>query len=200
MNGVNILKNKIKRLGEIANIRSGYHFRKSLDRIGGKGINVIQAKDISSENIVNFSNLSSVDNSDYKKHFFIKKGDILLSSRGKFRAGMVVRNIQNTIASTSIYIISPNYKDILSEYLIVYLNSIKGQKLINKNVSGAYIKTILRKSLEDIEVFIPDISTQEQVIEIFKNAQSQEELLEEKKVLTKRIAQGAINKLITNQI
>lgn len=200
MNRLNISKDNTKRLGEIANIRSGHHFRKSLSRVAGKGVKVIQARDITSKNNVDFSDLPSVDKSDFRKRFFIKKGDILLSSRGKFKAGVVDVDIKNTIASTSLYIISLKTKTILPTYLSVYLNSVKGQKLIRENVSGAYIKTILRKNLEDIKIVIPDVNTQKQIIQIYENVQNQERLLEQKKILTKNLSKGLINNILTKKL
>ncbi len=84
--------------------------------------------------------------------------------------------------------------------MAIYLNSIKGQRQLSEQMTGAAIKTILRKDLENLNFEVPALEKQQQIIDIYQNNQKQQQLLKQKIFLTNKISKGAINKLITNQI
>lgn len=71
----------IKRIGDIARVKSGYAFKSEwwID----EGVSVIKIKDIQN-NTIDFSDLSKVseENSLYAKQFFVTEGDLLIAMTG----------------------------------------------------------------------------------------------------------------------
>ncbi len=72
---------KIKRIGEIARVKSGYAFKS--EWWTDEGVPVIKIKDIQN-NTIDFSDLSKVseENAQYAKQFFVTEGDLLIAMTG----------------------------------------------------------------------------------------------------------------------
>ena len=182
-------------LKNIAKTIAGYTFRKALQENTDGGMFVIRAKDISDELYIDKGNLIRIDFQEHKTKAFVKKNDIIISVRGKFKAGIIRDSIKNIIASSSVYILRLEDKKILPEYLTIYFNSRAGQSELKKIATGTIIKTILRKELEDIKITIPKLHTQNKIIELYKNNKAQQKILDRKKVLIDEVLENIINKI-----
>ena len=191
---------QIYTLQALVEIISGYSFRSAIENSKDDGVFVLQSKNVIGYNNIDTTNLPQVDLKDLKTKAFVQKNDVLFSSRGVFRAGYLKNDIQNTLASSSLYILRINTDTILPEFLAIYLNSQEGQKVIQKAVSGGSVPVIFRNALADIEIPLLPLVKQRQVIDIYNNWQKQEALLIKKISLHKNIAQGALSILLTNKI
>lgn len=187
-----------KLLKNIAEVLPGHSFRSSLKGLLGDKIRVIQAKDINYSSKVDLSDAIIVGDTGFKAKFFTQKDDVILAARGTPRAGVIKFETENTIISTSVYIIRPTDKNINPEYLAIYLNSLKGQKLLGERMTGAAIKTILRRDLENIEVVVPSLEKQKEIIDIYRNNQAQQKLFKQKEFLINKISEGVINKILNS--
>lgn len=192
-----IIMSKTLLFKNIANISTGYPFRAALNKLSGNDIKVISAKNITENTVINFNNLTAVRDIGFKEKFYVCFNDIILTARGYFKAGVVDEVIENTIASASVYIIRLTDKNILPKYLAIYFNSAIGQKKLSERATGAAITTILKSDLENIDINIPNLEKQKQIIEVYENNQAMQKLLKQKAFLTNKISQGLINKSLT---
>lgn len=183
----------------IAEVITGYTFRSALPLRTDGPIQVIQAKDVGSEIRVEEKSLARIKHQEFKTGAFVRKNDVIFSARGNFRAGVFDSNAKNIMASSSVYILRITDKNVLPEFLAIFLNSVAGQKQIKQSLTGGAIKTILRKDLENLKVAIPEIAEQKLVIDIYKNSKKQWEMLRHKQAIIKKMADSAINKLINSQ-
>lgn len=188
----------IKDLKDIAEIIAGYSFRTALQGKEGASLFVIQAKNILSGGFVDESNLDGIDFENYRSKATIKKNDIVVSSRGSFRAGLVGSGTKNIIAASSVYILRLKNKDIRPEYLMIYLNSSHGQKQLIESSTGVAIKSIKKNDLENIKVIVPTLEKQEKIIEVYYANNKLQESLARKIELINNINEVAINKLLKN--
>ncbi len=186
-----------KKLKDITEIILGYTFRKSIVQSNNGNYSVILAKDINNETPISTSSLSKINLKTLNPTALIKPNDILLSSRGIFKAAVFNDKTTNIIAASSIFILRPTSKDILPEYLSILLNSSVGQTKIQKIITGSSIKTILKSDLENIDIEIPSLENQKTIIEIIKNLSHQEKILEEKISLNKKLTKSILQKLLT---
>lgn len=186
-----------KSLKEISEILAGYTFRGALKSEAQGKIKVILAKHITDDGTINYPELIKITQVPPRTNAYVQNGDILLSSRGIFRAGVFNVEDSNVIAASSTFILRVANKEVIPEFVAIYLNSEAGQSDIQKILTGSTIKTILRRSLENLKIPIPPLSVQKQVIEIKQNIQEREKLLNKKIDLSKNIAEGAIKKLLT---
>jgi len=187
-----------KYLKEVTEIIAGYTFREALISDSNGETQVLLAKNINTDGTINYPELTKINLNLPRTNAFINKNDVLLSSRGIFRSGVFDNDSTNTIAASSMFILRIKDNSIFPEYLSIYLNTRAGQNCIQKILTGSTIKTILRRSLENLTIPIPPLSIQKMIIDISKNLQQSEKLLTKKINLTKNIAEGAIKLLITN--
>lgn len=179
-----------KNIKNIASVIAGYTFRTALKSHKNGLMSVVQAKDILGAFYIAKDNLSKIDLQEYQTRAMIEKNDIIISSRGSFRASIIKNNMTNAIASSSVYILRVEDKNILPEYLAIFLNSVDGQKKIKKKMTGSVIKTILRKDLENVKIPIPSKDIQNKIIDLYRNNQNQQKLLDRKKILINQITES----------
>ena len=187
-----------KDLKDIAEVIAGYSFRTALRSKENASLFVLQAKNILDNSTVDEENLDGIDFENYRSKAIVKKGDVVISSRGSFRTGLVSLEAKNIIAASSVYILRLKKETVLPEYLAIYLNSSEGQKQLIESATGAAIKTIRRSDLENISVVVPSIETQEKIIRLYHTSKKLQKALIIKMQLISNINEGAINKLLNN--
>lgn len=184
-------------LKDLAEVITGYTFRTALKSKEDSSLFVLQAKNISDNSSVDEDGLDGIDFENYWSKAIVKKNDVVVSSKGSFRAGVIRTGDKNIIAASSVYIIRPKNDSINSEYLAIFLNSMTGQKQISEKATGAVINTILRKDLENIKIALPEIQKQEKIIQLYQANKKLQKALHRKMDLINSINEVAINKLLT---
>lgn len=184
-------------LKNISDITAGYSFRTALER-GDGSMFVLQAKNITDNLTVDEDNLDSINFENYKSQAIVEKGDVVISSRGHFRAGLVSLSTKNVIAASSVYVLRIKSRDVIPDYLAIFLNSDGGQKQIKEISAGAVIPAILRKDLEDIVVPIPTLSIQEKIVMLYHSSKKLQRALKRKAELIDNLNESVLNKLLKN--
>lgn len=185
-----------KSLSEIAEIIAGYTFRGALKNDPHGETQVISARNISNDGTVDQSELIRISLVLPRTNAGIARNDVLLSSRGIFRAGVLDQDTENIVAASSLFIIRIKDRNVIPEYLSIYLNSDQGQNSIQKVLTGSTIKTILRGALENLFIPIPSLDVQRTIVRISQNWTKREKLLSRKIDLGKSIAEGTVKYLL----
>ncbi len=191
-----------KKLGEMANIVTGYTFRDSLENDPNGSISVLQARNIStSHDVSNLAGLTLISPQSLRTPYFLEYNDVLIVSRGSgigsFRSAVFASRDKNVIASSSLHIIRVTDVTILPKYISLYLNSVDGQKALSQIVTGSsYIQSILLKNLMNLEIPTPPIHLQKSIIALHENIIEQEKLLSRKNQLKKNIINSTFSNLI----
>jgi restriction endonuclease S subunit len=186
-------------LKDISNISAGYSFRSALDWQTNGNTYILQANNISENIEINESELRRINFDDQAASAIIFNNDVVISSRGNFRAAVVVSEAKNILATSSVYLLRIKSNQLLGEYLAIYLNSKSGQKQLLAKSTGGIINTILRKDVEEIEVPIISLNNQRQIINLYKNNQQLKKVFVEKINLTDKIIAGTINNLLNSK-
>lgn len=176
---------KLYNLANIAEIISGYSFREAIVENKNSKVFIVQAKDTKNNLHISEKDLREIENLSYGEKS-AKDGDVIMSNKGFF-SSTVIKSKAKIIPSSSVYIIRPNQEKILSEYLAIYLNSRAGQIEIKKYESGGGIKIIPLKDLGNVKVMIPEIERQKIIIDLYKNIERQNKILERKKIINQNI-------------
>ena len=187
-------KTKIKYIGDII---TGYTFRGAIQEYPDSSLFVLQAKNIEKDTLsINVSDLvAAVCDTSHTKAF-IKPNDVVISNKGVFRSA-VVRSNKKILASSSVYILRvKDTKLVLPEYLALYLNSPIGQQKLNHLMTGAAIKYILRKDIENINIHLISLEDQRKLVDFYYNISTQINLLERKCDIMKNIVNGTLNKIL----
>jgi restriction endonuclease S subunit len=150
---------KYKPLKELAIIKQGYSYRTFLENNPAGNVSIILPKDIDEKGNISTDNLLKINISIIKEGTLLKKGDIIISNKGRFTAGVIKNDDIALIAGGNFFIIRLTAK-INPHYLEFYLNSFAGQKQISK-LQGITTTKILTKSFcQDLQ--IPIISEEKQ--------------------------------------
>lgn len=183
-----------KYLSELAEIITGYTFRKDT-KLEGEAVKLLQAKNVRNELIITGENLDSISLDLTNLNAVAKNGDMILTSRSRFRAA-IVKSEQPIIVSSSAYIIRPKSTEIDSLFMAIYLNSNQGQNELTKISSGNYIESLLKSHLVDLPIPLPSLSKQKQIVNLFQNIQTQKSLLKNKTQLITNISEGVLARQI----
>ena len=102
------------------------------------------------------------------KRYELEDGDLLLTTRGTaIKTGVFKKQDILCIASANLCVIRPS-KDISTEYLKIFFNSTIGAKMLKSLQRGASVMNINYKDVEELEVPIPSIERQNEIIHEYK--------------------------------
>lgn len=121
-----------------------------------------------------------VDEVDMKYTQFLRKGDVLFSTKGKIFASVWQDQMINAVATGTFLILKVKDKSITPEYLAMYLNSSKAKKYYDLHIKTATVSHIGKKQLELLEIEIPPIEKQNLLVSVHK-------LMGEEKKLTNEL-------------
>lgn len=138
---------------------------------------------------------STVDN----KRFLLQDNDVLLTGKGfKKFAWLYKKEIGQAIASSLFFIIKPNTKIILPQYLVLSLNSIKMKHYFKILGEASTIPSIPKKELMQLKIKVPSIEKQQKIVRmatlIDKDIQLSKEIVAQKIALKKAV----LEKMITD--
>ena len=188
---------KALHLSEIANIQSGYSFRVKVVNIDNGKLGVIQAKDIKGL-YVDEGSLARIDQ-DYAESRIQQDGDILLTSRGSFRAS-VGKFSEATIASSSLFTIRLTSKEFLPEYVSIYLNSDAAQYYFSQSAKGATIQSLVIDDLRNLSIPHIPLENQQIIINLQRNIEDQNRLLKRKQEIVNGVLNTSISQTIEGAI
>ena len=183
-----------KNLSEIAEVSSGVFLQ--TEPFGD--VSYLQIKDLLSESPEKTA--SKVALSQKNERYLLKKGDLLFAGKGTTYLCKVFDLIIPAIASTTLYIIRLTSKDILPDYLCWYLNQPSVMAMMKAQQVGTGTPLIHKQVVENIEIPIPNMETQQRIVELARLQAKEKELYqaiaEKRQLITN---QFIMNKLITNQ-
>lgn len=187
-----------KKLRDVAEVISGYTFRKGLKKESDGDVLVLQARNIVEGDIIHEDDLLRSYLGNNRTNAGVKTNDVVLSSRGIFKSSVMGLIFGNVVAASSVYLLRLKTEKVLPRYLSIFLNSEFAQRQMYDKVTGVVVNALLRKDVEGIEVNIPSLVVQQKIIEIFDNNVRHQKLLMQKQFRIDQINHGLINKLINS--
>lgn len=167
-------------LCDIAEIRAGYPFRGAVPNIPDGLCQVVSPKDVFSGGVIDEAPLRFTPER-LKSDYLLKKGDILLSSRGEFKAALY-KGTKKTIASNLLFVLSVQDKNFLPEYIVFYLNSQSGQAQMSARKNTGTLQAIIRSEIERLDIPLLSLKKQKLLSETYF-------LLLQEKELFRRLAE-----------
>ncbi len=106
----------------------------------------------------------------------VQRDDLLLVSRGVERQESVpcaaVKFDQPAAFSESLIRLRVDNARVLPDYLRLYLTSRRGSAALAAAATGSIISNLRREALQEVEVYLPDLATQRQIVEIMTKLES----------------------------
>jgi restriction endonuclease S subunit len=155
-----------KKLGELVEIRPGYHFRGRIKNDPRGDLVVVQAKDLVETLELESSFRISMQNS-IPKHYFLRESDVLLINRGDRNRAALMRSFTiPVVCSSTLYILRTIGPELLPAFLVTFLNLPTTQSALRSATTGPTTPLLNRDRLNDVVVPLPDVRTQTVLAEI----------------------------------
>lgn len=160
---------------------SGYSFRTKVENDPKGIIAVVQMKDLGNDYTSINSNLIKVTPSSIPQKYLLKVGDVLFISKGANNYAVIFDKEFDAVAASAFFILRPDQKKVLPEYLTWYLNQKSVQQYIKDNRAGTYIPNVNKSTIEGIQINLPSMERQ-------RNIANAARLLNTEQLLLKQIA------------
>ncbi|MDA8133536.1 MAG: restriction endonuclease subunit S [Desulfobacteraceae bacterium] len=157
-----------KKLKEITSIQMGYSFRSRLESSEGGGVAVIQMKDLLDDNTVGCDDLVRIDLDAVKAHHLAQRGDLVFRSRGSLTTAAVLLEDPGkaVVAAPLLRIRVTKPEKVLPEYLNWYISQRDAQIFLTSRAKGTVQKMISKQAIEELEVTLPSLEKQKNIVEL----------------------------------
>lgn len=156
---------KIKKL---ATVQMGYSFRSRLEASKNGTVAVIQMKDLLDDNTVGCGDLVKIDMDAVKEHHLARKGDLIFRSRGLVTTSAILLEDPDkaVVAAPLLRIRVSRPEKVLPEYLNWYISQRDAQIFLTSRAKGTVQKMISKQTIEDLEVALPTLGKQKNIVEL----------------------------------
>ena len=166
-------------LKKLAQVQIGYQARRRIDP-DPKGLcQIVQIKDLDAQGDLCTEGLYRITPESNHARYQVSKGDVLFLSRGSRNfATSVDVNLRNTIAAGYFFILKLNSPTVLPDYPAWYINSAPAQQFIKNVARGTHMPVVPKSALEDLEVDVPSLRTQQTIVELDELSKKERSLLQ----------------------
>ncbi len=166
------------RIGEIANIQSGFQFREKVDTDPDGTMGVIQIKDIPDRRRLTPETIDRIVYAKLHDAYRVSPGDVLFLSRGhKQFAVAIEHDLGDTIAPGYFYILRIDPSQIRPAYLAWYLNQQPMQDQYKQIAKGTHMPFVSMTEFRELEVPVPALSVQDHIVALAALADQEQSLL-----------------------
>lgn len=166
-----------KKLKELVVVLSGYPFRSKIDDEPSAEACVVQMRDIGNDHKINWDTLVRAHPKGRKKPDWLDNGDVLFLSKGNNNPAILVEGIPSPcVCSPQFYLLKKKVDDIDSEYLAWIMNQEPSQDYFRSNREGSGTLSVRRSVLENLEIPVPPLSVQRDMVQLQYMVKREEEL------------------------
>lgn len=177
----------------------GYPFRARLERDPNADVAVIQMKDIDEANLLHTENLDRVSLPDLKDHYLVHADDLIFRSRGHTNtAALVAADPGRAVLTAPMMMIRVKTPNVLPFYLNWFINQPSTQARLTRALEGTSVKMISKATLEALEVPVPSVQKQRQIVELAALGAEEQHLSRELTRLRKTYVEGILMRYAQN--
>lgn len=186
-------------LGDIATIRSGYTFRGAIEPVPDGDVRILQIKDLEQDWQGDHEALPAISWEQRVEPPFLGQGEIVVAARGNRNVAVVYRSNIPVVATSQFLIVTLRRKEceIVPEYLCWVLNHPVTQQMFNR--SGTNIQLITKAALLDVEIPVPSVYTQRQLIELQRVWQEEDIIINKLQSNRHQLELGILQKLLKDK-
>jgi len=188
---------KIKKLGDIADVRDGTH---ESPQYIDQGYPLVTSKNLLKNGLLDLHNVSYISQKDYEsinKRSGVNEGDILFGMIGTI--GNPVQICTTGFAIKNVALIK-NLGNLRNNYLINYLNTSSIARQFYTDNSGGTQKFIALGVIRNLRIAIPQDSEQERIADFLTVVDSKITSLDKKVELMKKYKKGVMQKIFAQEI
>jgi hypothetical protein len=166
------------RLADISDTQTGLTVRDRLTSTDFGGVPAIQLRDLASDGRVNLTSLDRYPLAGVASKFLVGPGDVVFRSRGNRNTATLIDDRLNepAVALLPIVIIRSRRELVEPAFLAWAINQQPSQRQLDGKARGTSMRMILKGDLDNLEIDIPDLSTQRRIVELAGLAEREHEL------------------------
>ncbi len=110
----------------------------------------------------------------------LKDNDILFAAKGVRNTALkFTGSFGPAVASSIFFVIKPDIHKVLSDYLVLYLNDLKTQKLLRSLTGTTTVPHINKKDLAEIEILLPPLDQQKKIVKLMLQWEEEKKITEQ---------------------
>jgi restriction endonuclease S subunit len=118
-------------------------------------------------------------NEPVNEELWLRPGDVLFPNRGTRTTALAFHlDEARTIVGPQFFIVRPDQRRILPEYLAWFLRSAEAAAHFESRRKGTYVKIIQRSDLAELAIPLPPLDRQRQIVQVAELALQERELAE----------------------
>lgn len=167
-------------LSEVCDVLPGYAARGKLEVADVGGIHGVQLRDVTPFGEVEFGTVFAYALSGNLDRYRLTQGDVVFRSRGDWTTAAAIMEAPEhpLIAIMPVFILRPKVRDLDPRYLAWAINEPAGQRSLDEKAQGGGLRMVAKSALETLEIALPDMQTQQRIIELSGLARQERDLLQ----------------------
>jgi hypothetical protein len=161
-------REKTMKLSSVCEVQVGYTARSKLEPTTQGGVPAIQLRDLQGEDDFDPSDAPLYALGPSFERYWAGAGDVLFRSRGARNTAVPIAATARgaAIAILPLLVLRPDPKLIESKYLAWLINQPTSQRYFDKCAQGTRLRMLPKSCLDDLEVPLPELSTQRLIVEL----------------------------------
>ena len=181
----------IRQLKDIARVQMGVPFRSRVEP-EAEGVAVIQMRDLTEDNrLDNYHNLITTVMSGLSDSHLVKHNDLIFRSRGKTTTATIIDvEIGLAVVAAPLLRVRVTSTHVLPAYLCWFVNQSSAQAFLHSRATGTAMTLIGKSALDDLQVPLPDLETQERIVALADLSNQEQKLMRELAAKKEKLVSG----------
>jgi hypothetical protein len=169
-----------KPISEVCDVLPGYAARGKLEVADAGGVQGVQLRDVTPLGEIEFGTVSAYALSGNLDRYRLAQGDVVFRSRGEWTTAAAIMELpaDPLIAIMPVFILRPKAPGLDPRYLAWAINEPAGQRSLDEKAQGGGLRMVAKSALETLEIALPDMQTQQRIIELAHLARQERDLLQ----------------------
>jgi restriction endonuclease S subunit len=161
-----------------ATVKSGHPFPKRIEESENGDVGVIQMKDLPNAFQLTTASPVHINTDEIKERYLLEADDIIFRSRGQTNTCILLKtDLGPVVAAAPLMTLRVTSESLLPDYLCWWINQQPAQTHFNRHARGTAGRMISRDALEDLEINVPPLTIQKQIVELALLGEREQELL-----------------------
>ena len=166
------------RLARACTIQTGFTARGRLDPAEHGNILALQLRDVAANGTINPNNLTRIHLDPIPEKYLVSAGEVVFRSRSESMSAAVIDAPLPlpALAVLPLMILRPDTQVLSGAYLAWAINQAPAQRYLEESAQGTSLRMVSRSSLENLEIAVPGLETQERILQIAALAERERDL------------------------
>ena len=169
-----------RQLKDIARVQMGVPFRSRIEPEADGTVAVIQMRDLTEDNKLSHRNLVTVKMNSLNDSHLVRRKDLIFRSRGQTTTAAIIdTEIGPAVVAAPLLRVRVTSEHVLPEYLCWFVNQPLAQAFLHSRATGTAMTIIGKSALDDLQVPLPDLETQGQIVALADLSNKEQRLMRE---------------------